>query len=564
MPGIDLKPARPTAARARRHSAAPTARADGGTPAAGLRVSLQAAAVWSAVLAFLGGSVAWLLSDHQIPDWDSGIHELLALTAHNELAAGRLSAPFTDYNTYPPLVHLLGGLTVFLTGAHPMALILSSDVVFVPLLAFGCYGAATLAFNRTAGMLAALLALGSPMVVSTMHQYQLDAPQAALVATAVWALFASRRLEDTRAAALAGVVAGLALLTKETSAVFLAGPVLVTALRGRANRHGVLAFAAGCCVIAGPWYVYHAGELRSTLETIGGWSADPLRAPPRFSLGSLTWYGWDLVNEQVLLPFTLAFLAGAALAARRLILRRTPRTSFEPELLAGALVSYAGMTMLIHKDPRYTLPMLVFVAVLATGWIAAIARRPLRIALGAAVALLAAAYLIGLSTPLGGTVQIALPDAHATVRNENRLTVYETAGWIRGTPVSDGDIPSLLSGLHRMGIRTLMLYTGPDPVDFNREGLTMTAAASGLSVGQWSSVRPDQVATLILSPPGPNRPPACRRLDDGSRVYVARGVTDEIAPGVSGAIDPATMRVPGLAKIRNTLICPGRAPIVYP
>ena len=564
MPGIAIKSARPAAARMRRRSATPAAPARRAARTARLDISLQAAIVWSAVLAFLGASVAWLTADHRVPDWDSGIHELLALSAHDELAAGRLTAPFTDYNTYPPLVHLIGGLTVFLTGAHPMALILSSNVVVVPLLAFGCYGAAKLAFGRTAGLLAALLALGSPMFVSAMHQYQLDGPQAALVATAVWALFASNRLEDTRAATLAGVVAGLALLTKETSAVFLAGPVIVTALRGRANRHGVLAFSAACCVIAGPWYAYHASELSSTLETIGGWSADPLRAPPRFSLDSLTWYGWDLVNQQVLLPFTLAFITGAMLAARRLILRRPPRTSFEPELLAGALVSYAGLTMLVHKDPRYTLPMLVFVAVLATGWIATIARRPLRVALGAAVALLASAYLVGMSTPLGGTLRIALPGARQTLQDDNQLTVYETAGWIRGTPANDGDVPGLLRGLRQMGIRTLMLYTGPDPVDFNREGLTMVAQANQLSTGQWAAVRPDQVATLILSPPGPNRPPACRRLDDGSRVYVALGVTDEIAHGVSGALDPATLRALDAPQIRDTLICPGRAPLVYP
>ena len=564
MPGIAIKPARPTAAHARRRSAAPVAPIRRSARVALLQLSLEARIVWGAVLAFIGASLAWLTSDHRIPDWDSGIHELLAVSVHNELAAGRLSAPFTDYNSYPPLVHLVGGLTVFLTGAHPMALILSSNVVFVPLLAFGCYGTAKLAFGRSAGLLAALLALGSPMVISTMHQYQLDAPQAALVAVAVWALFASQRLEDTRMAALAGAAAGLALLTKETSVVFLAGPVVVTALRGRSNRHGVLAFAATCCVLAGPWYAYHAGELRSTFETIGGWSADPLRAPPRFSLDSLSWYGWDLVNEQVLLPFTLAFIAGVALAARRLIRRATPRTSFEPELLADALVSYAGMTMLVHKDPRYTLPMLVFVAVLATGWIAAIARRPLRLALGAAVVLCASAYVVGISTPLGGTLRLSLPGARAAPLDQNQLAVYETAGWIRGTPASDGDIPSLLGGLHRMGIRTLMLYTGPDPVNFNREGLTVAAEASGLSVGQWSAVRPDQVATLILSPPGPNRPPACRRLDDGSRVYVALGVTVEIAHGVSGAIDPATLRALGLPRLRDTLICPGRAPLVYP
>jgi 4-amino-4-deoxy-L-arabinose transferase-like glycosyltransferase len=560
MRGTAIELRQPSAARARGRSGA---RPRIATAAASL--SREARLVWAAVAVFVAASTAWLTADHRLPDWDSGIHELLALSAHNELAAGRLAAPFTDYNSYPPLVHLVGGLTVFLTGAHPMALILASNVVFVPLLAFGCYGSAKLAFGRTAGALAALLALGSPMFVSVMHQYQLDGPQAALVATAVWALLASNRLEDTRAAALAGVVAGLALLTKETSAVFLAGPVLVTALRGRSNRGGVLAFAAACCVVAGPWYAYHAAELRSTLVTIGGWSADPLRAPPRFSLDSLTWYGWDLVNQQVLLPFTAAFLLGAGLALRRLILRRTPRTSYEPELLAGALVSYAGLTLLVHKDPRYTLPMLVYLAVLATGWIQSIARRRHRLTLSVAIALLAAVYVAGLSTKLGGgTVRIALPGARQTPIGRNQLTLYETTGWVLGAPAGDGDIPQLLAALHHQGIRTLMLYTGPDPVDFNREGLTAAAQASGLTIGQWSAVRPAAVATLILSPPGANRPPACRRLDDGSRVYVALGVTDEIAAGVNGAIDPATLRARGAPWIRNTFVCPGRAPLLYP
>ena len=188
MPGIAIKPAGPRAARVRRRSAASVAPIRRSARVALLQLSLEARIVWGAVLAFVGASLAWLTSDHRIPDWDSGIHELLAVSVHNELAAGRLSAPFTDYNSYPPLVHLVGGLTAFLTGAHPMALILSSNVVFVPLLAFGCYGTAKLAFGRTAGAARRAARARQP------DGHLDDAPvparraQAALVAVAVWAL----------------------------------------------------------------------------------------------------------------------------------------------------------------------------------------------------------------------------------------------------------------------------------------------------------------------------------------------------------------------------------------
>ena len=522
-----------------------------------VRISREARWVWVAVLGFVAMSVWWLTQDDRVPDWDSGFHEFYAAVIHSEVANGQLTQPFTDYNTYPPLVHLVGALSVFAVGLHPMALILSSNIVFVPVLAFGCFGVGKLAYGPRAGLLAALLALGSPMIVSTMHEYYLDAPQAAMIAVSVWALLASRHFERVDIAAVAGVLSGLALLTKETSVIFLAGIVLVAVLRAGPHRYrGQLAFALGACLVAGPWYVYHAAQLSSTLSTIGGLAPNAVQAPPRFSIASLTWYGWNLVNEQVLAPFTLAFLIGVAASTRRLVRGRLTATNVEAELLGGVFVSYLGMTFLLHKDPRYTLPMLVYVAVLGTGWIATLRLPRWRAWLSAAVVLIAAIYFVGISAGIGGAVRIRLPGAQQTLIAQDQLTLYETAGWLRGGPVHDGNIQALLGGLRAAGIRDVLLNTGSDPADFNLAGLRTMLIAQGLHVDNAGAFPANQQASLIRSPPGPTGPPPCQQMNDGSRIYVVRGP--------AFGLDPTSMRDSGDPHRRYTLICPGRPPLAYP
>jgi 4-amino-4-deoxy-L-arabinose transferase-like glycosyltransferase len=516
-----------------------------------LRISREARWVWLAVAGFVAMSVWWLGADDRVPDWDSGAHEYFASVVHTELASGQLTRPFTDYNSYPPLVHLVGALSIFVAGLHPTALIVSSNIVFVPLLAFGCFGAARIAYGPRAGVLAAVLALGSPMIVSTMHEYYLDGPQAAMIAVSVWALLASRRFERVGVAALAGALAGLALMTKQTSVVFLAGFVAVAVLRaGRGGRRGIFAYALAALAVAAPWYIDHAAQISSTYSVIGGLTPNPEQAPPLSSLASVTWYGWNLVNEQLFAPLTLAFLIGVVLALRRLISRGLDAASFEPELLAGAFVSYLGMTLLVHKDPRYTLPMLVYVALLATGWIATLARARWRAALSAGVVALAAIYFVGISTGIGSTVEFRLPGS------QHEVTLYDTAGWLRGPPAHDGDVGALIAGLRASGVRDVLLYTGDDPVDFNDSGLSVMLMAAGLHVADAGAFPVAEQASLVLSPPGTAGPPPCQRLNDGSRIYVVAGA--------ALGLDAATLRDPAAASRRHTLLCPGRPSVVYP
>ena len=363
------------------------------------RMSADAAWLWLAVLVFVGVSFWWLAEDNRIPIWDAASHIMFAFVDGSALAQAKLSLPFTVYTTYPPLVHLVGGVSDVLLGLHPMAMTMASNLVFVPLLAFGCYGVGNIVGGPRAGLLAGLFGLGTPMFVSMMHSFMVDTPQAAMVAVAVWAVLASRRFARLGPSVLAGVICGLAMLTKETSVVFLAGLLVAVLVRGGwRNWQGLIGFAVALGVVAGPWYVYHWRDLTQTYSQIGQLYVNSLQSPPRWSIRNFGWYFWNLVNEQALLPFTLAMLAGIAVAVRRCIRDRFTSESVLPELLAGLAVSYVGMTYLTHKDPRYTLPALVYVSVLGTFWIATRAPGRTRTLLTGGIIAIAVINFVGMSS----------------------------------------------------------------------------------------------------------------------------------------------------------------------
>jgi len=522
------------------------------------RISDEARWLWLAVGIFVTVSAWWLTQDTRIPDFDSGTHMAMAFQYHFDIAHGNLTQPFRDFNSYPPLVHLLGALTIFLVGMHPMALILSSNLVFVPLLAFGCYGVGRIVAGPRAGLLAGLFALGTPMFVSMMHEYDLDPPQAALVAVSVWAILASGRFERLGLSALAGVCCGLALMTKETSAVFLGGFLLVVIIRGGwRNWLGLIVFAFVLENVAGPWYVYHYSELLQTFTTLGQVAPNPVQAPARWSLANGGWYFWDLINQQILLPLAAAFVVGAAIAIRRSIRHRWASDNYLPELLIGGFASYLAMTYLTHKDPRYTLPALVYVAVLGTFWIPSVSRARLRVGLTAAIAAIAAINLLGMSTGVVGQtrVALALPGASSTIIYPWQLTLYENEGWVRGAPAHNGDILELLQGLHREGVNQIGIDPTANILDFSAAGIIPLAEALNMYIEPAPITAPDG-AYLLLRPVKPGDPAPCQRLDGGLGIYVVRG-------SIAGLNSPL-LRNPAIPTQRYSLVCPGRPTVIYP
>jgi 4-amino-4-deoxy-L-arabinose transferase-like glycosyltransferase len=508
--------------------------------------------VWlllGAVVAFVAVTAWWLTRDSRVQDWDNGLHTLLAFGVHDQLASGHLTSWFTEFNTYPPLVHLLGGVVVFVAGKSPMALIIASNLIFVPLLALSCYGVGRVVYGPRAGLLAALFALAAPIFVSQMHVFMIDPAEAAMVAASVWAILASWRFERVGVSALAGVLLGLAMMTKETTVIFVAGLVAAVLLRGGwRNWRGLLTFLVTAAAISLPWYIDHFSQLNGLVEGQGGTEAAPTSeaSPPLLSGASLRWYFWAALNVQLLAPLLLFLLVGIVSTIRDCVRRWTPE-NLGPELLAGAFVSWLGITLIRHKDVRFTLPALIYVAVLATGWIV-LARPRVRLIATALLVAVAAVDFFGVSIGIGHPVRVVLPGAPvASTVQARRITLYSPEGYIRGGPEHDGDLLALMRGLRRSGIRTVTFDAGSTDVsDFTTYGLQVRAIQAGLT--PTAAYNPGALgprdAFLLRRVPQPGDPPPCQRLRDGSGVYVELG--DPVKPFET-----------------YTFICPGRHPATY-
>jgi hypothetical protein len=509
------------------------------------------------VVAFIGMTVWWLTQEGRVQDWDNALHTLNAFYFHDWIAQGHLREPFTFFNSYPPFGSLIGALGVVFSHS-PDAVIMADNLVFVPLLAAGCYGVGRLVYGaersgaRLAGLLAALFALGTPLIISEFHEVMPDPQQAAMVAVSVWAVLACDRFRRPWIALLAGVLTGLGMLTKETTEIFMAGLLTMVFLRGGwRNWRGLALFAIGLAVIGGPWYLEHRaqlGGLVSIHEADGGAGVGGFYVPPSSS-SAYTFYFWNALNIQVMAPLTLSALIGTALALVG-VLRRWPwrwaGEDLRPELLAGALVSYLGVSLITHKDPRYSIPALVYFAVLGTGWIAAL-HRPWRAPVMGLLGLALAANFIGVSAGIGSPIRYALPGGIASDALQRHVTLYSPDGWLRGGPEHDGDALGLLRGLHRYGI-TSVTFDGATSgeIDWNESGLQVRSIQAGIDPTQtWTPLDGGaHYAFVFLHTPTAGDPPPCGRLNNGSGVYAAVGNTT-------------------VPFGRMTLLCPSRRPAYY-
>jgi hypothetical protein len=257
-----------------------------------------------------------------------------------------------------------------------------------------------------------------------------------------------------------------------------------------------------------------------------------------------------MLNHQYLAPLTLLFGAGTAVAIWRFV-RRRDRDDLTPELVIGGLVAYLGVTYINLKDPRYSLPAIVYVAVLGTGWIATAPRRA-RPWLTGALAAFVAANTIAVSFGVGSTVSVTLPGAPTLSIDEARvITFYSPSGWLRGPPVKDGDVLGMFEGIRRWASShrlDAIEFDGSSAniTDFTQIGLTVLAEEAGLPVQNENAAGLTSYDAFVERHfPAFGDPPPCQTLQDGSGVYI------ELGNPLSGPFAALTY------------LCPTRRPQVY-
>ena len=496
-----------------------------------VRIRRWSGCAWGAIGAtatFIALTCWWLTQDRSIPIYDAGNHLGTALEYHAMLAAGNLLGPLTQPSLYPILGHIVGALAMFVGGVNVATPIVAENVVFVPLLALGCYQTGRLVFGRLAGMLAVVFVLGSPLLISMFHVFMLDAPLTALVAVSVWLILASEDFRRMDVAAFAGFAAGLGFNVKSQFPLFVVGLILIVLLRGGwRNWKGLAAFCVVAATIGAPWYLVHFSELGKLLELGGSKPAGaiPGTIPPTFSTDNLLWYFWNVLNSQLLAPLFILAAAGA-LWTLLAIRRGRDRRGLRIELLGGAFLAWLFITLTPHHDIRYGLPLLGFAAVIGTGWIASLPRVARMTAITVLV-LAVATNTLGITFGVGGEAKVAL--AHPLPASEqapDQIVIASTNGFLVSAPSRDGDVPGLLQALRREGVATVAWsFEQSEAPDFSFEGLEPLARIAqlapvitqGLQYGRSASV-----ATLVHEPRGARSASPCTRLSDGTDVWVVR------------------------------------------
>jgi 4-amino-4-deoxy-L-arabinose transferase-like glycosyltransferase len=481
---------------------------------------------------FVAVTCWWLAVNRGIPVYDAGVHLDFAIKAYEALRSGHLLRAFTGSSPYPPLADVVGAFGVFVGGVGVAPPIIALNVVFVPLLALGCYKVGCLAFGRLAGFLAVVFALGSPLIIEEFHEFMLDAPEAAMVALALWAILATERFSRPKICALAGLAVGLGMLSKETFPYFIVGAALVVAVRGgRSAWRGIAVFTTVALVIALPWYLYELPTIHALGREALGSSRHvsipiPGIAPPRLSGANLEWYFWSFLNWQLYLPLFVFSVVGWLWVMVGFV-RRRPVSGIAPGLALGAFFSWAILTETYVHDPRYAIPMTVYFAVFGAGWITRLQRTP-RAVMATALAVVALANTLGVGFGLGSQVRSA-PQNPTYIQQPGILTVYANYGFWIGPPVRDGDLLGLLRALRRSGVREVRWYsTAETEIEFSPAGITVLAQIAGLGVPN-DSLDPASAgrsyAFLLHRPPEPGLPAPCIQLQDGTGVWVTLGGT---------------------------------------
>jgi 4-amino-4-deoxy-L-arabinose transferase-like glycosyltransferase len=487
------------------------------------RPSRPAAGAAALAFAFIAITIWWLTQDARVQMADPAVHYKWAFVAYDYLHSGYFIGPFKEWTAYPPLVHVIGGVTMLVTGKTIWSPVVTQNLIFVPLLGAGCYQTGRLVYDDArAGLLAVVFALGTPMIIGQFHWFLLDAPEAALVAVSVWLLLSTRRFELLERSFLAGIVVGLGLLTKETFPAFVLGPLLVLLIRGGwRNWRGLLIFAATAACLAGPWYLAHYHDLRGHLGDAGIVNGQALASD--VTTASPGWYVWTAIHYQVLAPLVAFAAIGIALGLAQLARRRL-RHPLVIELLAGGFVSWQALTIALPPTPRYSLPALVYFAVLGTGWILALPR-PGRVAVQGLLVLIAIANVLGAGTGLGHRVTVALPGAapQDSYLRARRISLFTDDGFVIGAPERSGDVLNVMRQLKRRGVRRVSwTSSATQELAFNDVGLLLFSwIARVVPVPPPKSPPPD-MATLQQRPIEQGQRP-CLRLWDGTGVWVRLG-----------------------------------------
>jgi len=326
------------------------------------------------LLYLCAANIIWISIDTRPPFWDMAGHANSALTVARDFQVNGISALRTlpkDSGSYPPLHDAVAALFYGVLGPNVDAAQLANLPAII-ILGLATFGIARSVMEPGAAVLAALLANFFPYMLWISREILIEYWLTAIVAVAIWALIKTREFSDPKWSLVFGAVCGLGMLTKWTFVIFVGLPALWYARKNWANAFKAAGVAA---VLAAYWYVPQFETMSKFWHQVA--NAGKTEGDP----GALSIQGWlfyirALEGSVLFFPLFVAFLAGLA----TMVQTWQQRSAKWMPVVLCLLGTWLGLMFVPNKDPRYAIPIISVIAVIAA--VAFEKRKAAQVALG--------------------------------------------------------------------------------------------------------------------------------------------------------------------------------------
>ncbi len=338
--------------------------------------------------------LVWLWRENQPPGWDESQHLTNSLQYFDILThpgPDMISSLIQVDNYYPPFYHFSTVFTYFLFGTS-MHSAISINIFYFGILLFSVYGIGRHLHSEKTGFLAAVFISLYPSMVGMRRFYLIEIALVATVALSIYLLLLSDHFRNRKYSVAFGIALAVSILTKWTAIFFIIGPlgfILYEAFmknrtfpkeyskkrknqwkKEREKAGGVpvlnlILMAAAALLISLIWYAPHISDVYKTIAWGNEYWGSTEGDPEVFTLQSILYYAFALIDSQTSFVFFVVFLAGLIMS-----LRSHQKSNYL--LLSWILLPYIVMTLLRNKNDRYTLPSIAAVAIISAFWISSL------------------------------------------------------------------------------------------------------------------------------------------------------------------------------------------------
>lgn len=306
-------------------------------------------------------NLLWYFLGHKPLHWDSADHLSYSLQTYKTFSSGTSwFHSLLDVSWYyPPFVYWTSIPFQMIFGRNEFAGFMQITF-FLIVLTVSVFHIGKKLYNEESGLFAAFCISMFPIVSEYGRDYMLDLPLAAMIAVAVLSLIKTTNFSRTIRSINLGFVLGLGMLTKWTFILFIITPFVYYIFEG--FKYGpkkskviinLILTILAALIVCLPWY------LRNIVSILSNRLNELQRGDLSF-LENLFYY-LKIIPSQISIVVVTLILIGAILFSARshFLYKRMP--------LYWLIGSYALITLISFKLPRFSISLLIPISILFSG-----------------------------------------------------------------------------------------------------------------------------------------------------------------------------------------------------